>query len=83
MNWFIENCTPADIGIALALAVIAVGCIRFFLWKLDELDRQWAADTAMDNSMPMIAGSLDGHTCCIVDDMTAQDLADLQRGKLP
>lgn len=81
MNWFIENCTPAEIGTILVLGVIAVVCIKWFLHTLDELDAQWAADTAMDGNHALV-GDMDGHTSCIVDDISAsdQDLADLQRG---
>jgi hypothetical protein len=66
MKWFIENATPANIGIALSLAVIIWGCIMWILHTLDHLDAQWAAET-----------SLDGEICCKGDE---QDLADLRRG---
>lgn len=78
MNWFIENCTPANIGILLAFLVLLWGA-----WKwLEHAEAAWLAElhTMEGPAGGALIGDQDGHTTCIVDDMTEQDLDDLQRG---
>jgi hypothetical protein len=48
MKWFIENCTPTNIGIALALAVIIVVCWQILNHYIDQADDQWL----LDNPLP-------------------------------
>lgn len=48
MKWFIENCTPANIGIALALAILIFGCWQLLNYWIEQGDDQWL----LDNPLP-------------------------------
>lgn len=49
MKWYIENATPANIGIILGLAVIALICWRWFAYMLMRGDEQFKADNPVEN----------------------------------
>lgn len=48
MKWFIENCTPVNIGIALALSAIIYGCWQLLNHLIERGDDQWL----LDNPLP-------------------------------
>jgi len=54
MNWFIQNATPANIGIALGLATIAVVCVMWFRHLLEQGDEAFRLANPLDTDPDQI-----------------------------
>jgi hypothetical protein len=78
MKWFIENATPANIGIALALAIIALACGKWFLYMLDQGDEAFRLDNPMDTDPEQV--DRDNAEYYGLSLKAQRDLAALKRG---
>lgn len=79
MKWFIENCTPTNIGIALSLAVIALVLFKWINFVIDQGDKAWLERNPLS---PDEQESID-RQCAehyVSPTQRAADLRDLYRG---